>query len=146
MPLCLCGLKPIAMEHSHDIRVYYEDTDAGGIVYHADYIKYAERGRTEFLRALGLENRVLQDREGILFVVVHLEADFYKPAHLDDLLTVKTVVSELGNASFAMNQTIFCGDVRLFGMSVKLACVDLDKRVTRLTDAVRAAFEQTMGG
>jgi len=113
--------------HSTEIRVYYEDTDAGGIVYYANYLKFAERGRTELLRSAGFENQVLLGTKGLAFVVRHIEAGYHEPARLDDVLIVKTRVADIKNASFDMEQTIYCRNRLLFSMTVKLACVDMNK-------------------
>lgn len=83
------------MSHSIKVRVYYEDTDAGGVVYHASYLKYAERGRTELLRFLGFENTSLQDQYGTIFVVKLLTVDYLKTAHLDDLLRIETSITQM---------------------------------------------------
>ncbi len=125
------------------MRVYYEDTDAGGIVYYANYFKFAERGRTEFLRSRGFANTSLRETEGLIFVVAHLEADYRSPARLDDLLTVRTQVSELGNASFTMKQGVFCGEKPLCDMSVTLACVNMQGRSMRLPDNLRTILNES---
>lgn len=127
--------------HSHPVRVYYEDTDAAGIVYYANYLKYAERGRTELLRTLGLENGTMMGEKGLAFAVRHCSADYIKPARLDDSLYVRTYVVELAGASLTMQQDV-CrdGDV-LVSMEVRLACIDVDSgRAMRLPIAVRDAF------
>src|SRR5687768_16100758 len=100
------------------VRVYYEDTDAGGVVFYANYLRFAERGRTEALRSLGFENKSLSDNEGILFVVRRVEADYLAPARLDDMLTIRTRVAEVRNASFTMSQTVVRGDTVLCAMNV----------------------------
>ena len=125
------------MTHEINIRVYYEDTDAGGIVYYANYLKFAERGRTEYLREKNLENRALMEQNGVLFVVRHVEADYLYPARLDDILRVETKLAEIKNASFVMNQSIFCHDRLLFKMDVVLACVDADGKLVRIPDIIR---------
>lgn len=134
------------MIHAVQIRVYYEDTDAGGIVYYANYLKYAERGRTEWLRARRLENSVLRGEEGILFVVRRVEADYHKPARLDDFLEVRSRVTGFKNASFSMDQEIWRGDEKLFGMKVDLACVDVNGKPARLPGKVRKALEDGQSG
>lgn len=122
------------------IRVYYEDTDAGGIVFYANYLKFCERGRTEFLRGAGFENKSLGERDGLMFVVRHLEADYFAPAYLDDVLCLRTSVELVKNASFRMKQTIFRHDLRLFEMDVTLVCVTLDGKPARLPDKLRKAL------
>lgn len=129
------------MTHSMDIRVYYEDTDAGGIVYYANYLRFCERGRTELLRSAGFENKPLMEREGFIFVVRHLEADYIASAYLDDVLTVKTSVDTVKNASFLMKQTIFCPRndelVKLFEMDVTLVCVGTNGKPVRVPENLK---------
>lgn len=124
-------------EHEITARVYYEDTDAGGIVYHANYLKYAERGRTELLRAAGYDHISLQENPGIFFVVRKMDIDYLYPARLDDLLTVKTGILELKNASFTMKQSIFCHEVLVCSMDVILVCVTLEAKPVRMPDNMR---------
>lgn len=125
-----------------NIRIYYEDTDAGGIVYYANYLKFCERGRTELLRSAGFENKPLMEREGFIFVVRHLEADYLASAYLDDILNVNTSVELLKNASFIMKQTIFRHDVKLFEMTVTLVCVGTNGKPVRLPQNLREALEK----
>lgn len=107
----------------HRIRVYYEDTDAAGVVYYANYLKYAERGRTEALRSLGIEQRELAERDGIQFVVRRVTADFRAPARLDDALEVVTRTGDIGGATLAMEQSIRRGDETLVTVSVDICAV-----------------------
>lgn len=129
------------MPHSIPIRIYFEDTDAGGVVYHASYLKFAERGRTELLRFLGFENKSLQDNYGILFVVRHLEANYIKTAHLDDMLELTTVITALKNASVTMKQSVFRDQDEIFSMNATLVCIDRDKlRPVPIPPKVREGF------
>jgi acyl-CoA thioester hydrolase len=106
------------------LRVYYEDTDAGGIVYYANFLKFFERCRTEWLRALGIDqSRLLRD-DGLQFVVTALECEYRQPARLDDELTVEARVERLGRASLVFAQTLRRGDDLLAEGRVKVACVD----------------------
>jgi acyl-CoA thioester hydrolase len=107
----------------HPIRVYYEDTDAAGVVYHANYLKFAERGRTEALRALGIEQREMAARDGVQFVVRRVAADFRAPARLDDTLEVVTGTTDIGGATLTMEQTIRRGDEILVTLSVDICAV-----------------------
>ncbi len=130
------------MEHSIDVRVYYEDTDAGGIVYHANYLKFAERGRTEFLRYAGYQNSDLEEQHGVIFVVRHIDIDYIKTAHLDDFLKLDTKIGELKNSSFIMQQTTKRGDEVIADMRVVLVCVDTENyRPVRLPENVKKAFQ-----
>lgn len=126
--------------HEIPVRVYYEDTDAGGIVYHASYLRFAERGRTELLRAAGFEHKNLLAEHGLLFIVRKMEIEYMAPARLDDKLTVKTSIIELKNASFLMNQSIFCHDVLVCSMVVTLVCVTKDIKPIRMPDDMRNKF------
>lgn len=105
------------------IRVYYEDTDAAGIVYYANYLRFIERGRTEFLRSLGHDQNALM-KEGIAFAVRSVSAEFLKPARLDDLLTVETTVTELGRAQVTFAQRILRDTELLLDAKIRVACID----------------------
>lgn len=135
------------MPHSRsiDIRVYYEDTDAGGVVYYANYLKFAERGRTELLRSLGFENTSLWSGHGVLFVVRRVVADYLKPARLDDLLRVDTSIGTIRNTSLTMLQTVSRDGETMCEMEVVLACVGRDFRPVRLPEEIRRAFERLTG-
>lgn len=122
---------------SFPIRVYYEDTDAGGIVYYANYLKFAERARTEALRDAGLEQSALKAEHGVAFVVRRVEVDFLKPAFLDDLLTIETRLDDIAKVSLDMRQTIRRGDEILVKLAVKLAIVGQGMKLARLPDDVR---------
>lgn len=128
-------------QHHLPVRVYYEDTDAGGIVYHASYIRFAERGRTEMLRDAGFEHAQLFKEQGIAFAVVAMEINFRAPAKLDDLLVVKTHISRLGGASMDMQQDIFRGDDLICEIKVTLVCIDPALKAVRLPQAVRDIFK-----
>lgn len=97
------------MQHTTDIRIYYEDTDAGGVVYHANYIAYGERARAEFLRHIGHQSSNLAKDCGVTFVVKHIDIEYHKPAFLDDLLTVHTSITSIKNSSFTMHHQIKTG-------------------------------------
>ena len=87
-------------------RIYYEDTDAGGVVYYTNYLKFMERARTEMLRSLGYEQNELTEKENLIFAVKHVEIDYRKPARLDDEITVSAKITECNTASFRFYQTI----------------------------------------
>lgn len=124
--------------HVMPVRVYYEDTDAGGIVYYANYLKFAERARTEMLRAGGIAHGDLLASDGIAFAVRECHADYIKPARLDDALEIRTRVTEVGGATIRMQQDICLeGDV-LVAVEVRLACMDVNSGAPkRLPEAVR---------
>lgn len=106
------------------IRVYYEDTDAGNVVYYANYLKFMERARTEWLRARGFEQDELSRRDGILFAVRSVKLDFLKPARFNDLLRATARVAKRGNASITFAQQVRREDVTLCEGEVKVACLD----------------------
>jgi acyl-CoA thioester hydrolase len=132
--------------HRLPVRVYFEDTDAGGIVYHARFLAFAERGRTEALRALQVPHQELVDRLGLLFVVRRIKVDYLTPARLDDLLTVVTSTLAVGAASVTLEQVIEGLDadgapVVRARLEVLLACVRLaDNRPSRVPDRWRTAL------
>ena len=130
------------MIHSCEYRVYYEDTDAGGIMYHGRYINWCERARAEYLRDIHLQSSTIFAETGVLFVVRHLEADYFKSARLDELLRVETGLKELKNSSFILNQSIFCQDSMLFSMTVTIVCIDGNGRPVRIPDMVRQKLQE----
>lgn len=118
---CATSVEPSLSRIS--VRVYYEDTDAAGIVYYANYLRFIERGRTEFLRALGHDQNALM-QEGIAFAVRSVNVEFLKPARLDDLLTVETAVASLGRAQLAFAQRILRGTELLLAAEIRVVCID----------------------
>jgi acyl-CoA thioester hydrolase len=126
--------------HRIRIRVYYEDTDAAGIVYHAAYLEFAERARTEMLRCLGLDHRTLRARFGLTFAVRRCAIDYRAPARLDDLLEVETRLVRLGGASLELAQRVLCVRRLLAALELRLALLDADLRVARVPRALVDAF------
>lgn len=120
-----------------EVRVYYEDTDAGGVVYHANYLKFFERGRTEYLRDRGLSVGELA-RRGFIFPVVHLEIDYRAPALHDDLLRVETAVLEVRKSSFTLGQQVLrAADGKVLAAGkVVLACVGPELKAKRLPEEI----------
>lgn len=106
------------------IRVYYEDTDAGGVVYHANYLNFLERARTEMLRAKGIEQTELKIKSEVIFAVRSVKIDYLKPAIFNDLLEVSTEIKQLKKASLTFEQTISRDDTVLCKAEVYVACVD----------------------
>lgn len=130
--------------HRMAVRVYYEDTDAGAIVYHASYVRFMERGRTEYLRAKGISQRSLANAapaDVILFAVRHMELDFLKPAKLDDLLEVTTKPVEIGGARVELEQGIWRGDELLAKAHVTVVGIGATGKAKRIPDALRHIFE-----
>ncbi|MCJ2015415.1 tol-pal system-associated acyl-CoA thioesterase [Methylobacterium sp. J-076] len=127
--------------HALPVRVYYEDTDFSGFVYHASYLRFMERGRTELLRSLaGDQSDLHREARGLVFVVRRMGLDFLKPAHMDDQLTVITRTRELRGASMKLAQEVRRGAEILVSADVTVACVR-DGRAVRLPDALRALLE-----
>lgn len=123
------------------VRVYYEDTDAGGIVFYANYLKFAERARTEMIRLMGFESARLQDDLGVAIAVHHISADYVSPARLDDLLSVHTSIDEIGGASITMHQVIKLDHRIVCDIRVRVVCINLAKgRAERLPSHIRAAL------
>ncbi len=106
------------------VRVYYEDTDAGGVVYYANYLAYMERARSEWLRTLGFDNQTLADQQGVVFAVRRASIDYLRPARLDELLDVSLTLKKRGRASLLFEQQVRRGDVLLCQGEILLACVD----------------------
>jgi acyl-CoA thioester hydrolase len=106
------------------VRVYYEDTDAGGIVFYANYLKFFERARTEWLRAARVGQQALRDEHGAIFVVKNANIDYHAPARLDDVLNLTLSIEKLGRASVHFVQDAYCGDLLLATAHVKVGCVD----------------------
>lgn len=109
------------------VRVYYEDTDGGGVVYHANYLKFMERARTEWLRSLGFDQAVLRRDLGVLFVVRELRLKYRKPACFDDALEVMTELSGVGRSLLEFGQTILRGEETLTEAGVEVVCVDAER-------------------
>ena len=129
------------MTHTLPIRVYYEDTDAAGIVYHARYLAFAERARTEAMRDGGAAHDELATQHGLFFVVRRAEMDYLRPARLDELLLVTTRVTVLGGASLSVRQEFAVGDRAVAVLHMELACVrQADGRPARIPERWRAAL------
>lgn len=118
--------------HNCSFRVYYEDTDAGGVVYYANYLKFAERARTEMLRDLKVNQSELIEKQGLYFVVRHVEADLKKPARLDDMLEVNTEIEKVSGASLGMVQKIIKDGVNIVDVKVQVVCIDSNFKPARI--------------
>ena len=115
---------PTSLTFEHPVRVYWEDTDAGGIVFYANYLKFFERARTEWLRALGVGQHALRQATGGMFVVSQTSLKYHRPAQLDDLLRVTARLSESGRASLVIAQQAWCGDTLLCEGTIRIGWVD----------------------
>lgn len=142
---CALGETEPSGIHTISVRVYYEDTDFSGFVYHASYLRFMERGRTELLRGLaGDQSDLHRDAAGLHFVVRRMVIDYAKPARMDDLLEVRTWTSEMKGASMHLAQEVRCAGTLLVSAVVVVACVR-DGRAIRLPDGLRAALSRTAG-
>ena len=134
----------IAGGHAMQVRVYYEDTDFTGIVYHANYLRFMERGRTNYLRLIGADHRALfeqaeKEAPSFAFVVRSMKIDFLKPAFMDDLLEVRTLSHEVSGASIALVQRVMRGDEILIEAEVRVAFVS-EGRPKRIPEPLRKAM------
>lgn len=125
-------------EFTWNVRVYYEDTDAGGIVYYANYLKFFERARTEWLRAIGVDQHALLQEHDAMFVVKNVAAEYHAPARLDDVLKLTLSIEKLGRASLQFVQQAWNGEQLLNTARVKIGCVDSALRPRAVPDVVAA--------
>jgi acyl-CoA thioester hydrolase len=126
--------------HVFPLRVYYEDTDLAGIVYYANYLKFIERARSEWVRAQGVDQVRLRAENGLVFVVRRVEADYLRPAFFDDTLHVVTTVVGVGGARIVLDQEVWRGDDKIFAAGVVLVCVGPAMGATRIPPEIRAAL------
>lgn len=129
-----------AAAHEFRLRVYYEDTDLAGIVYHANYLKFIERARTEALIALGVDQAALRADKGVVFAVRRVEADFLAPARFQDELAVLTALEAMGGARVDLRQEVRRGEVVLMRALVRIVALDAAGRPARLPAPARAAL------
>ncbi|RMD92437.1 MAG: tol-pal system-associated acyl-CoA thioesterase [Alphaproteobacteria bacterium] len=127
--------------HRFTCRVYYEDTDLAGIVYYANYLKFIERARSEWVRELGLDQRALKESEGAVFAVRRVEADYLSPARFDDLLCVTTTVHHATPARLTLDQEVRRDETLLFRARVTLVMLDATGRPRRLPERLRRLAE-----
>jgi acyl-CoA thioester hydrolase len=126
--------------HSFALRVYYEDTDAQGIVYYGNYLRFIERARTEMFRDAGFDHAAFAKDNGAFFVVRHVDIDYLAPAYLDNQLTVQTKLESIGNASVTLEQNIERDGIRLVASRVVLVCINNDGKPVRVPLEARKAF------
>lgn len=125
------------------VRVYYEDTDSGGVVYHSNYLNFMERARTEWLRHLGFEQTYLKDGLKVIFVVHSMQIAFKKPAKFNDLLTVSSELASVGHGSLNFSQLITVNQQNLVEAQVKVACVDaITFKPTAIPQQLKSKMEQ----
>lgn len=128
------------------VRVYFEDTDAGGVVYYANYLKFMERARTEWLRERGFEQDWLREQTGVIFVVRSVRLDLRRPARFNDALVVSCRPTTLGRATVDVTQAVSRDELELASADVRLACVDAERFVpVAIPAAVRSVIELDLG-
>lgn len=130
------------MSHLLSLRVYYEDTDLAGIVYYANYLKFIERGRSEWLRELGIDQMRMKQETGHVFAVRRVEADYLRPARFDDQLQIVTRLRDLTAARVVVDQTVRRGDETLFDACVTVVCLDARGRPARLPPTLTASLQK----
>lgn len=129
-----------AFSHTLPLRIYYEDTDHGGVVYYANYLKYMERGRTEFLRAGGIELDALESETGAMFAVTEAHVLYHQPARFNDALVVESALTEMRGARLAFRQAVRrTADGKLLAEGdIRLACIDRQGKAKRIPESVKA--------
>tara|TARA_Y100000996_G_C22379711_1_gene584602 strand:- start:100 stop:498 length:399 start_codon:yes stop_codon:yes gene_type:complete len=121
-------------EFSYKLKIYYEDTDAGSVVYYANYLKFFERARTEAIAEIGLSNKILLDEDGIFIIVKSCKVEYKKPAKLEDELEIKSSIISISSTSFKMNQKAFRGQELLTDCEIHLVIVDKNGKPTKIPD------------
>ena len=129
----------------HATRVYWEDTDAGGIVYDANYLKFFERARTEWLRSLGVQQQQMRERDGTMFIVSQTALQYHRPARLDDLLEVTVEVRHAARASLQLEQQALRGTELLAEGTIRIACVDAPTlKLRRIPEEILSLFQHEL--
>ena len=126
--------------HHFPVRVYWEDTDAGGIVYYANYLKFTERARTDLLRMLDIHQQTLMAQDGLNFVVRECKIEYLRSARLDDFLDVRTMISDVKGATMRMTQDVYCQDALLITSEVRVACLNKNGRPARFSPQIKDKF------
>ncbi|WOB07087.1 tol-pal system-associated acyl-CoA thioesterase [Piscinibacter gummiphilus] len=135
-----------ARTFAHTLRIYWEDTDAGGVVFYANYLKFFERARTEWLRSLGFAQEALRAETGAIFIVSETRVRYLRPARLDDQLTVTVDVQHAGQASMTVAQVAWRGDERLAEGDIRIGCVDAQSfRPRRIPEPLLKVMDGYMG-
>ncbi len=130
------------MSHRYKLRVYYEDTDLAGIVYHANYLKFTERARSEMVLDYGISQTQLRVDHGVVFAVKKMAIDFRGPALFEDMLTVTTEITRLKGASFDLYQQVMRGPEVLFAADVQIVCMEVGGKAARIPADIRQKLTQ----
>ena len=126
----------MSKEFSHNVKIYYEDTDSGGVVYHSKYLNFAERARTELLREYNLAQSTIEKKYGLIFVVKRLNIDYISLAFLDDFLNIQTYISELNKAKVIFTQLIYKKKNLVAKLQVTVCCLNKKRKVARMNDQI----------
>lgn len=124
-------------DHRFQVRVHYEDTDMGGVVYHANYLKFIERARSDWVRGLGVDQNAMRETDGMMFAISRIAADYLAPARFDDVLEIVTDVVSAGGARLVMDQEVRHGATRLFAARITIVCIARGGRPARLPAIIR---------
>ena len=122
--------------HQLNIRIYFEDTDSGGIVYHSKYLNFAERARTELLRKINIDQSIIEKKYGLIFVVKKLNINYISTASLDDSLVVKTKILELNKAKVIFSQLIYKNKILISKLEVTVCCLNKNRKITRMNNKI----------
>ena len=134
----MAGIKTFSLP----IRIYFEDTDSGGVVYHSNYLKFMERARTEWLRSIGIDQRHLKQDNHIMFVVHRIDIQFKLPARFNDDLIVKSELKDIGSSKIEFRQMIYRNDEMLIDASVDIVCIDSEKfKPVRIPPTIKQTME-----
>ncbi len=133
---------PVSETHRFPTGIYWKDTDAAGVVWHANYHRFLERCRSDFVRGAGIDQGTLLDSEGVMFPVRRCEINYLQPAHLDNQIEVRTRVKKIGGANMEMGLDIHRGDEHIVRAKIRLACVGRSGRPQRLAAHIRAALNE----
>lgn len=125
------------MTHEFQVQVYYEDTDMAGIVYHANYLKFIERARSDWVRSIGVDQNALRETDGVVFVLRRIEADFRAPARFEDALVVTTTTGAISGVRLVLHQQVLRDGELLFSAEVTLVAITLEGQPTRLPQQIR---------
>jgi len=131
------------MIFKHNLRVYYEDTDMAGIVYYANYLKFAERGRSDAVRDMGIDQNHMK-ASGLVFAVKSVVADYHLPTRFGDELVVETETSKLGGATLEMTQRVLRNEALIFSATFRVACMDLNGKPARFPADIRQKLQESM--
>ena len=134
----MAGIKTFSLP----IRIYFEDTDSGGVVYHSNYLKFMERARTEWLRSISIDQRHLKQDHQIMFVVHRIDIQFKLPARFNDELIVKSELKDIGSSKIGFRQMIYRNDEMLIDANVDIACIDSEKfKPVRIPPTIKQTME-----